>query len=379
MSLTARDTRQTLQPPVAQRHLKAEVAHWVGGVISPLLLNVALHGMEQAAGVRYCTTGKHAGSVLANSPLLVRYADDMVAFARSRDEAEQVKKRLAAWLAPRGLKFNEEKTHITSLSQGFDFLGFNVRRYGAKLLIKPSKAALRRVRERLTVEMRTLRGANVEAVIATLNPVIKGWAAYYRTAVSSRAFAALDNHMWHLAYKWARHSHPNKPRRWVTTRYFGPFNRSRRDVWVFGDRDSGAYLHKFAWTKIVRHRMVKGTASPDDPALVAYWAERRRRKTNPLNRAGLPVLQVQRGRCPLCGGMLLHAYYEPQSPREWELWLKVIRVAIRRQAIAVTGELGASDKPAALRLIHAHCRSRLQRDTGNEPTLLTAREPLGLA
>jgi RNA-directed DNA polymerase len=77
--------------------------------------------------------------------------------------------------------------------------------------------------------------------------------------------------------------------------------------------------------------------------------------------------------------MLLHADYEPQSPREWELWLKVIRVAIRRQVIAVTGELGASDKPATLRLIHAHCRSRLQRDTGNEPTLLTAREPLGLA
>jgi hypothetical protein len=83
----------------------------------------------------------------------------MVAFAHSRDEAEQVKKRLVAWLAPRGLKFNEEKTQIVSLSQGFDFLGFNVRRYGAKLLIKPSKAALRRVRERLTVEMRTLRGA----------------------------------------------------------------------------------------------------------------------------------------------------------------------------------------------------------------------------
>jgi RNA-directed DNA polymerase len=350
-----------------------------GGVISPLLLNVALHGMEQAAGVRYCTTGRHAGSVLANSPILVRYADDMVVFAHSRDEAEQVKNRLAAWLAPRGLKFNEEKTQIVSLSQGFDFLGFNVRRYGAKLLIKPSKAALRRVRERLTVEMRTLRGTNAEAVVATLNPVIKGWAAYYRTGVSSGAFAALDNHMWHLTYKWSRHSHPNKSRQWVTTRYFGSFNRSRRDVWVFGDRDSGAYLHKFSWTKIVRHHMVKGAASPDDPALVVYWTERRRRKTNPLDMAGLPVLQVQRGRCPLCGGLLLHADYEPQSPREWELWLKVIRVAIRRQVIAVTGELGASDKPAALRLIHAHCRSRLQWDTGNEPTLLTARDPSGLA
>jgi RNA-directed DNA polymerase len=309
----------------------------------------------------------------------VRYADDLVVFARSREEAEQVKKRLVAWLAPRGLKFNEEKTRIVSLSQGFDFLGFNVRRYGAKLLIKPSKAALRRVRERLTAEMRILRGTNAEAVIATLNPVIKGWAAYYRAGVSSRAFAALDNHMWHLTYKWARHSHPNKSRQWITTRYFGSFNRSRRDVWVFGDRDSGAYLHKFSWTKIVRHHMVKGAASPDDPALAAYWAERRRRKKNPLDKAGLPVLQVQRGRCPLCGGLLLHADYEPQNPREWEVWLKVIRMAIRRHVIAVTGELGTSDKPAALRLIHSHCRSRLQRDPGNGPALLTARDPSGLA
>jgi RNA-directed DNA polymerase len=162
-----------------------------GGVISPLLLNVALHGMEQAAGVRYCRTGRHAGSVLAGSPILVRYADDLVVFAHSREEAEQVKERLASWLSLRGLKFNEEKTNIVSLSQGFDFLGFNVRRYSGKLLIKPSKAAMRRVRERLTVEMRFLRGTNAEAVIATLNPVIKGWAAYYRTVVSSRAFAAL--------------------------------------------------------------------------------------------------------------------------------------------------------------------------------------------
>jgi RNA-directed DNA polymerase len=182
-----------------------------------------------------------------------------------------------------------------------------------------------------------------------------------------------------LTYKWARHSHPNKSRNWVTTRYFDAFNRSRRDVWVFGDRNSGAYLHKFAWTKIVRHQMIKGTASPDDRALVKYWAERRRRKPNPLDRTGLPILQVQRGRCPLCGGLLLHADFEPQTPREWEQWLKVIRMAIRRQVIAVAGDLGTSDKPAALRLIHSYCRGRLYQANGNGPMLLPARDSLGLA
>ena len=101
--------------------------------------------------------------------------------------------RLAGWLAPRGLAFNEDKTRVVHLDEGFDFLGFNVRRYQGKLLIKPSKAAIRRIRERLAAEMRALRGANVVAVIRRLNPIIRGWSAYYRTVVSSEAFAKLDS------------------------------------------------------------------------------------------------------------------------------------------------------------------------------------------
>src|SRR6266446_5948768 len=169
-----------------------------GGVISPCLLNVALHGLEEAAGVRYIATGKDAGQVKPGSPVLVRYADDLVACCHTRQEAEQVKARLAAWLAPRGLAFNEDKTRIVRASEGFDFLGFNVRRYRSKLLIKPSKAAVRRVRERLASELRTLRGSNAMAVIAALNPVIRGWAAYYRGVVSSRLFGSLDHYLWHI-------------------------------------------------------------------------------------------------------------------------------------------------------------------------------------
>jgi len=102
------------------------------------LLNVALHGMEQAAGVRYYTTGRAAGWTVADSPVLIRYADDLVALCHSRHEAEQVKAKLASWLAPRGLAFNEDKTRIMRLVDGCDFLGFNVRRYGDKPLIRPS-------------------------------------------------------------------------------------------------------------------------------------------------------------------------------------------------------------------------------------------------
>ncbi len=349
-----------------------------GGVISPLLLNVALHGMEYAAGVRYQHVGTDAAAAMTGSPVLITYADDLVAFCHARHEAEQVKARLAAWLAPRGLAFNEDKTRIVTLDQGFDFLGFNVRRYHGKLLlIKPSKAAVKRIRERLRTELRSLRGANAQAVIARLNPIIRGWSAYYRTAVSSEIFAALDHYLWKLTYKWAKHSHPNKPTRWIIRRYFGKFSTSQQDQWVFGHRHSGAYMLRFAWTKIIRHQMVRGTSSRDDPALTAYWAARRRRGIpRAIDTASLRLLESQRGRCPLCGQLLLDADRPPQSPREWEQWLTVTRKAMTRNAIIAQPD-GPPDE-AKLRLLHAHCHRQHARKR-KSLALLPASEPTGLA
>ena len=146
-----------------------------GGVVSPLMMNVALHGLEAAAGVRYYPDGrKDAGKSVPGSPVVVRYADDLVALCVSAEQARQVKDRLAQWLAPRGLAFNEDKTRIVRLEDGFDFLGFSIRRYrNGKLLIKPGKAAVQRIRSRLAAEVRALHGANAEAVINALNPVIR--------------------------------------------------------------------------------------------------------------------------------------------------------------------------------------------------------------
>jgi RNA-directed DNA polymerase len=330
-----------------------------GGVISPLLLNVALHGMEAAAGVRYYVTGTRAGKTMADCPAVIRYADDLIALCHSREQAEQVKARLAEWLAPRGLVFNEDKTQITHLDRGVDFLGFSIRRYpNGKLLTKPSNDALRRIRERLSTEAKALRGANADAVIAKLNPIIVGWAAYYRIGVSKRAFSALDAHVWRLVYKWARFTHANKPTRWVTARYFGKFNPARQDSWVFGSQNTGFYLRKFAWTVIVRHRMVAGTASPDDPSLADYWATRRRRSTPPVGKTMLRLLKTQQGRCSICRGLLLHADREPQSPQEWEQWLAATRKAIRKHAVTVWGG-GRPDERIADRLIHAYCQRRV--------------------
>jgi RNA-directed DNA polymerase len=155
----------------------------------------------------------------------------------TRQQAEQVKARLAAWLAPRGLAFNEAKTRIVRLDdEGFQFLGFHLRRYpNGKLLIKPSVPAITRFRKRLAKEFRALRGANVAAVLAKINPIVRGWIAYYRTVVSSRVFTTLTDYLWKLTYKWACWSHSNKPKHWIVQRYYGKFNKFRNDRWVFGD------------------------------------------------------------------------------------------------------------------------------------------------
>jgi RNA-directed DNA polymerase len=329
-----------------------------GGIISPLLLNIALHGLEEAAGVRY-QTGIHAGAVRSGSPALTRYADDLIVCCHSRQQAEQVKARLAGWLAVRGLAFNEAKTRIAHLREGFGFLGFSLRRYpNGKLIIKPGEAAVKRFRERLAREFRALRGSNVAAVLARIVPITRGWCAYYRTVVSTRVFASLTDYLWKLTYKWACWSHPNKPKSWIVGRYFGKFSKFRNDRWVFGDRDTGAYLPKPAWTGIVRHTLVKGGASPDDPALAGYWAQRRQKVKPPLDPYTVCLLSRQDGRCSLCGENLLTRDQPPQSPEGWERWF----LQVARQAIKA-GYLVHHDTPSAARgkrthLVHDTCSRR---------------------
>jgi RNA-directed DNA polymerase len=163
MSQPARDTPRPFQPPVAQRDIKAEVIHCVGGVISPCLRNVALHGMEHAAGVRYRNSNREDAETVRGCPVLVRYADDFAVMCYRREQAEQVQARLAAWLEPRGLRFSEAKTRIVHAEDGFSFLGFDIRRHvdrqgSGKLLITPGKEQVKRLRERLSAEVRAMRG-----------------------------------------------------------------------------------------------------------------------------------------------------------------------------------------------------------------------------
>jgi RNA-directed DNA polymerase len=342
-----------------------------GGIISPCLLNVALHGLEEAAGVRY-RGGDHAGHARNRSPVLVRYADDFVVCCFTERQASGVRERIAGWLAERGMSLNQDKTRVVHLTQGFDFLGWTFRRYpSGKLLIKPSKAAIRKHRKRLAAEMRRLRGSNAAAVIATLTPLIRGWAAYHRGMVSSEVFHSLTDYMWKLTWKWARYSHQNKTGSWVQARYFGAFNPFREDRWVFGDKQTGSYLRKHSWTRIRRHVMVKGGASPDDPDLAGYWRYRRDKHGTPLDSSTLHLLARQRSCCPLCGDRLIDPGHLPGSPEGWQdWWLGVTQRATERAPSTPGQQPGTRD--ATTSLIHASCYRAHQAQRRRNPALQPA-------
>jgi RNA-directed DNA polymerase len=257
-----------------------------------LLANITLHGMEAAIGVKYDYQGQ-----LRGKRAVVRYADDFVCFCETKEDAEQVQKILVKWLKERGLTLSEEKTRIVHLTEGFDFLGFNIRHYpapktsrtGWKLLIKPSKESIQAVQKKVKDLWIKGKGTNVQGILAKLNPVIRGWANYFRAVVASEIFHKLDSWMFYRADRYTKWMHPNKPKHWRQQKYWGRLNLDRLDTWVFGDKTSGGYLLKFGWFPIERHILVKGTASPDDPSLKEYWMKRQEAKAkDPLQLHFLP-------------------------------------------------------------------------------------------
>jgi RNA-directed DNA polymerase len=184
-------------------------------------------------------------------------------------------------------------------------------------------------------------------------------------------FSALDAYLWRLTYKWACRSHPNKPKRWIISRYYGKFNKFRNDKWVFGDRDTGAYLPKPSWTAIVRHTLVKGGASPDDPALASYWAHRRQTVTPPLDPYTVRLLSRQDGRCTLCGVELLTKDQPPQSPEGWERWfLQLTRQAITED-ILVHHDVPDAARGMRTHLVHDTCHRQRRRQAAAELLLNT--------
>jgi RNA-directed DNA polymerase len=313
-----------------------------GGVISPLLLKVALHGMEQALGSSYTPRG-----TLRGRSALVRYADDLAALCPTKQAALDAQHLLATWLWTRGLRLSEEKTHIRHLTEGFDFLGFNIRRYpapqssrsGYKLLIKPSQGAIQQIRRKLKALWRQHVGSPTVALINSMHPLIRGWSQYFRTGVASRVFSDLDTFMFARAQRYMKRRHPRKSGWWRTQKYWGQTRGPRRDRWVFMDKERHATLRKFAWTRMVRHRLVPKTSSPDDPTLQDYWRQRRSR---PQALADRPrqLASRQQGLCPvrhqrLENGEDLHVHH------------------------VLPKKHGGTNDLANLRLVHANCHRQI--------------------
>ena len=273
-----------------------------GGIISPLLANIALDGMERLFGAeradgRQVTPCLRRGSNRGIN--LVRYADDFVVTAPSREVLEgYVIPRLAEFLAGRGLELSEAKTRTVHIDDGFDFLGFNLRHFpNGKLLVRPQKEKVALHRRRLSAFFRGNRQMPTAEVIKQLSPVIRGWCNYYRYAVAKRTFANLDHHIWRITYKWAKRRHPRKNRRWVVNHYYGVDQGRGWDLW-----DGRNRLPRHNETRVSRFVKVKGKASPFDPSLRDYWEDRRTRRlvreASHFHRVHL--LQRQAGRCAAC-------------------------------------------------------------------------------
>ena len=241
-----------------------------GGLISPLLANFALDGMEQAVKA---VTGK------GDKANFVRYADDFVETGATRELLEQkAKPALTVFLAERGLALSEQKTVITHIQEGFDFLGHTVRKYGDKLLITPAKSKVQAMRQKIRLKFKSALGRPAEGLLRQLNPLLRGWANYYRNGAAKRTFSKLDRYVLWKLWRWIHRRHPNKSSRWKKQRYFsaaGPDGPFSVPVQLRNGDTRVLQIYKLASTRIERHIKVRGTANPFDPAYTEYFKRRR--------------------------------------------------------------------------------------------------------
>jgi RNA-directed DNA polymerase len=318
-----------------------------GGVISPLLANIALHGIEKSLGIKtVSTTGHNYGS---NKYNYIRYADDFIVLCRTKEDCAEALAILTDWLASRGLVFAPEKVNIRHLSEGIKFLGCLVRLYGHRdptVLITPHPEKVKAFKERLKEIWLKHCSHDAKVLISELNPIIRGWANYYAPFSSKTVFSALDHYMWLRAWRYAKRRHPMKNAAWRFKKYFSTAPGTS-DKWSFhGCLTKGVkmFLCKFSRTKIIRHVMVKNNMLPDDPKSTAYWELRDSRKVS--RRWGnyesrIRISNKQFHICPVCNGSL---YSEAE-----ELHLHHI-VAVKD---------GGTDSYPNLVLLHSICHRQL--------------------
>ncbi len=337
-----------------------------GGVISPLLANIALHGMEERAK-QFARTLPGSKRINESALTLVRYADDFVILHESLEVVKECQNIIQEWLKTVGVELKPAKTRLAHTLKplgddkpGFDFLGFNVRQYpvgkhqsgknphgktlGFKTLIKPADKKVAKHYQAIAEIVRTYRTAPQSALIARLNPVIKGWSNYYSSQVSKEIYSKLDYLVYGLLRRWAKRRHQNKSGKWVADKYWHTVGG---DNWTFAHKVKGeiaGYLYKHAKTTIVRHAKVKSEASPYDSNL-PYWTTRMGKHPEVSTRVS-KLLKIQKGKCKHCG----------RTFKPGDLW-EVDHITPRL--------LGGKDVYENLQLLHRHCHDVKTRTDGS--------------
>ena len=317
-----------------------------GGIISPTLANMALDGLEALLAEHFGAKGSK--KLRKHKVGLVRYADDFIITGTSKELLEtEVKPLVEKFLAVRGLTLSAEKTHVTHIDRGFDFLGWNARKYGGKLLIKPSEKNTKAFLTKCRSIIKSYNGARQAHLIWQLNPVIRGWVNYHKHQVASDAFTRVDAQLWQALWRWARRRHAKKGKRWIAKRYWRHIGNR---AWTFADdtvdvtgTEKRVKLIYATDTRIKRHIKIKADANPFDPDWELYFEELRQTRMQDslqYRRRVNSLYMQQSGRCVVCNQPISHE-------TGWHEHHLIRRVD------------GGSDNLANLVLLHPTCHNQV--------------------
>ncbi|HCF1088253.1 TPA: group II intron reverse transcriptase/maturase [Pseudomonas aeruginosa] len=274
-----------------------------GGIISPTLANLVLDGLESQLKLYWGVT--KAKKLKIN---VVRYADDFVITGTSREVLEtEVRPWVEQFLAVRGLQLSLEKTRVVHIKEGFDFLGWNFRKYDGKLLIKPSKKNVKAFYSKVREVISTSKTVRQEDLIRQLNPILRGWAFYHQPVVAKKAYSRMDYMIFLALWRWAKRRHPKKTLQWIGAKYFKPM-KGRKGVFATATMNDKREmrtieLYSLASTPIERHKKVSGEYNPFDPSMEEMGEKRRMEqmlKRLAYRKQILSLFQSQKGLCPMC-------------------------------------------------------------------------------
>lgn len=248
-----------------------------GGVISPTYANMTLDGMEPMILEKYWANKKGVVNVRHNRHKVhvIRFADDFIVTANNREALEDIKEMIIEFLGQRGLELSEEKTLITHIDDGFDFLGWNFRKFNGKLIIKPSVKSINKVTKNISELIRKSRTVSQEQLIYKINEITRGWGNYHYSACSKKAFSTVDHRIWEMLWKWAKRRHPNKNKHWIKEKYWKE-HKGRK--WCFKTDENILFL--LSDIPIVR---ISQIALKKNPFLDKEYFEKRAKK-NRYNR-----------------------------------------------------------------------------------------------